>query len=195
MILIPSTVWKVGGPNVKIRKASVICMIRMIDNRLVSRDKLNNSFKAILGVLKNCIDDDWANDLRFTSVIMIRKLIDYLHPVFTDEEYKEIYPELLKRLDDSQDGIRIATAETFQVFFKVLPDPWSTSLYDYTVKNIFIHLDDSNPEIQKAIKEVLIQAARIQREKFMEIAEDQMHKFQHPGQIKVLISEVETVYK
>jgi hypothetical protein len=36
----------------------------------------------------------------------------------------------------------IATAEAFCAFFKYLPDPWSTSLYDYTIKNIFIHLDD-----------------------------------------------------
>ena len=147
MILIPSTVWKVGSPNVKIRKASVICMMRMIDNKLISPSKLNKSFKSIMAVLKNCIDDDWANDLRFASVMMIKRMIEYLHEEFDDEDYKEIYPELLKRLDDSQDGIRIATADTFQVFFRCLPDPWSSSLYEYTVKNIFIHLDDQNPEI------------------------------------------------
>lgn len=147
MILIPSTVWKVGGPNVKIRKAAVICMIKMIDNKLIRQEKLRDSFMSVMGVLKNCIDDDWANDLRFTSVILIKRMIEYLHPVFEDEEYKEIYPELLKRLDDSQDGIRIATAEAFQVFFKYLPDPWSTSLYEYAVKNIFIHLDDHNPDL------------------------------------------------
>ena len=113
MILIPSTQWKVGSPNVKIRKGAVICMMRMIDNKLISPEKLNNSFKSIMGVLKNCIDDDWANDLRFASVMLIKRLIEYLSSVFDDEDYKEIYPELLKRLDDSQDGIRIATAETF----------------------------------------------------------------------------------
>lgn len=100
-----------------------------------------------MGVLKNCLDDDWANDLRFTSVVTIRRMIEYLHDVFEHDDWKEIYPELLKRLDDSQDGIRIATSETFCVFFKYLPDPWSVSLYEYTIKNIFIHLDDQNPEI------------------------------------------------
>ena len=147
MILIPSTVWKVGKPNIKIRKASVICMMRLLDHKLISKEKLYNSFKEIMGVIKNCMDDDWANDLRFTSVVLIRRLIDYLQEVFDAEDYKEIYPELLKRLDDSQDSIRIATSETFSTFFKYLPDPWSVSLYEYTVKNIFIHLDDQNPEI------------------------------------------------
>jgi hypothetical protein len=31
MILIPSTQWKVGKPNIKIRKASIICMIRLLE--------------------------------------------------------------------------------------------------------------------------------------------------------------------
>lgn len=76
-----------------------------------------------------------------------------------------------------------------------MPDPWSSSLYEYTVKNIFIHLDDSNPEIQRAIRQVLVLAARIQREKFLELAEEQLHKFQHPSQIKQLVDEVHATYK
>ena len=101
MILIPSTVWKAGHPNVKIRKAAVICIIRLIDNKLITPAKMNKSFIQIMGVLKNCIDDDWANDLRFASVVLIKRLIEYMHDVFDDEDYKDIYPELLKRLDDS----------------------------------------------------------------------------------------------
>lgn len=86
-----------------------------------------------------------------------------------DEDYKEIYPELLKRLDDSQDAIRIETANSFLVFFTYLNENWSTSLYEYTVKNIFIHLDDQNEQIQKAIMEVLKASVRINREKFIDI--------------------------
>jgi hypothetical protein len=93
----------------------------------------------------------------------------------------------LKRLDDSQDSIRIKTAETFQVFFRQLPDPWSSSLYEYVVRNVFIHLDDQNQEIQRAIMEVLKLASRVQTEKFIEIAEDQQQKFAHPALCKALI--------
>lgn len=35
-ILIPSTVWKVGQANLKIRKAGIICMIHLIDNKVIS---------------------------------------------------------------------------------------------------------------------------------------------------------------
>jgi hypothetical protein len=101
MILIPSIVWRAGNPNIKIRKAAIICLKKMIDNKLISPSRLRNSFKDVINVLKNCIDDDWASDLRFASVILIKRMIEYLAHVFEDEDYKEIYPELLKRLDDS----------------------------------------------------------------------------------------------
>jgi dynein assembly factor 5, axonemal len=189
MILIPATVWKVGSPNVKVRKASVICMMRMVDNKILSKGKLKNNFMEVINVLKGCLDDDWATDIRFTGVVFIRKIIEYLHEELESEDYKEIYPELLKRLDDSQDGIRIATAEAFCIFFKYLPNPWSISLYDYTIKTIFIHLDDQNPEIQRAIRGVLLAAARVQTEKFLEITEEQVGKFQHTSVISGLIEE------
>jgi hypothetical protein len=47
------------------------------------------------------MDDDWASDLRFTCVVFIRHLITFLKDELNDEDYKEIYPELLKRLDDA----------------------------------------------------------------------------------------------
>jgi hypothetical protein len=52
-------------------------------------------------VIKNCIDDEWANDLRFTSVVLFRKLMEYQGHELDYENFKEVYPELLKRLDDS----------------------------------------------------------------------------------------------
>ena len=75
MILIPSTVWKVGKPNIKIRKASLICLMTILDMKLIDEDKLYGNFKDIMGVLKSCLDDDWANDLRFTAVVFIKHLI------------------------------------------------------------------------------------------------------------------------
>ena len=97
--------------------------------------------------MKSCLDDDWTNELRYAAVILTRKIMERIRDDIEHEVFKEIYPELLKRLDDAQDGIRIETAKTFELFFELLPVGWSNSLYDYCVKNIFIHLDDSSQDI------------------------------------------------
>merc|ERR1712005_99615 len=95
--------------------------------------------QEIINKMKSPLDDDWGNDLRFASVVFLKTLLKYMGDDMDYESQVEIYPELLKRLDDAQDGIRIETAAAFEYFFDGLKDPWSSSLYEYTVKNVFIH--------------------------------------------------------
>lgn len=88
------------------------------------------------------MDDDWDNDMRYASVVLMKHTLIFIQANFDSEDYKTIYPEILKRLDDSQDGIRLECCNVLEVFFEGLPNPWSSSLYEYTIKNIFVHLDD-----------------------------------------------------
>lgn len=47
-ILIPSIIWKVGKPNIKIRKAAIICMLKILECKLIEQDKLKKLFKKIM---------------------------------------------------------------------------------------------------------------------------------------------------
>jgi len=51
--------------------------------------------------MKSCLDDDWTNELRFATVILTRKIMERIKDDIEHEVFKEIYPELLKRLDDA----------------------------------------------------------------------------------------------
>ena len=79
------------------------------------------------------------------------------------------------------------TCETFEVFFTNLPDYWSSSLYPYTVKQIFIHIDDPNQTIQQAIVKVLEKAVHKQTDQFLEIARENESKFVHAILVKNLL--------
>jgi hypothetical protein len=134
MILIPAAEWKIGKPNTKIRKAAIICMMKLVQEKIVSPEKLSPHFLPVLAVLKNCLDDDWDNGIRFSSIVLLKYIVTYIGKEFTDDENKDIYEQLLKRLDDSQDGIRIETCKVFEAFFDNLHHEWSSSLYEYSVK-------------------------------------------------------------
>lgn len=101
MILMPAIVWKAGKPNVRIRKAGIVCIIRLIEEKLIEEEKLYLNFKNLFNLIKNCMDDDFTNDIRFASVVSVKHLIGYLSKELIDEDYKIVYVELLKRLDDS----------------------------------------------------------------------------------------------
>ena len=98
----------------------------------------------VINKLKSPLDDDWAHDLRFASVVLLQRLLEFMGTDMEREGFQEIYPELLKRLDDAQDGIRVEACKALEVFFEQIMDPWSSSLYSYTIKQIFIHIDDPN---------------------------------------------------
>jgi len=59
-LLIPAIQWKVGKPQIKIRKAGVINMILLIENEIISEEQLRDSYSDLLPQLKNCLNDDWA---------------------------------------------------------------------------------------------------------------------------------------
>ena len=93
--------WRIGKPNVSIRKASIICLIKLIEQKLIESEKMHANFDVTFKTLKNCIDDDWGNDIRFASVVLVKHILGYIYPHLDDENYRTIYTELLKRLDDS----------------------------------------------------------------------------------------------
>lgn len=104
---------------------------------------------------------------------MVESLLTLLVP-----EFKKVYPELLKRMDDADDLIRIQTAKVFSSFFAAIAawkqlknqfhkelDPSGQQLtvlkddhiielklddihYESIVKGLCLHLDDTNRAIQ-----------------------------------------------
>lgn len=101
MILIPATQWKAGKPNVRIRKASIICVMRMVEQKLIEPEKFYESFFSFFKLLKSSLDDDWTNDLRFAGVVCLKHCLAFIGHMFKDDDHKEVYTELLKRLDDA----------------------------------------------------------------------------------------------
>merc|ERR1712118_399612 len=154
-ILIPNCIWKAGQSNNKIRKGGMVCIHALLKQHLVSPVALNAVFSDLLPILKSCLDDSWSPDNRMIACLVLACLLNDMQAEITAEQLLEVYPEMLKRLDDSNDKIRTVVCEALSVFFKCLPPKWSRSLYEYILRTLFVHLDDPNPEIQQGIYGVL----------------------------------------
>jgi dynein assembly factor 5 len=63
-----------------------------------------------------------------------------------------MYPELLKRLDDSNDDVRRTICATIAVYFKApAPGAFSSTCYGYMLDTLLIHLDDPEEDMQECV--------------------------------------------
>jgi dynein assembly factor 5 len=186
-VLIPNCVWRPGQSNNKIRKGGMVCIHAMMKQHLVSPTVLNAAFSDLLPILKSCLDDSWSPDNRMIACLVLACLLQEMQAEITAEQLREVYPEMLKRLDDSNDKIRTVVCEALSVFFKCLPPKWSRTLYEYILRTLFVHLDDPNPEIQQGIYGVLEAAVHQDYAAFIGEAKAAAAKSSHPRMCEELL--------
>merc|ERR1719240_783063 len=156
---------------------------------------LNELFPDLLPVLKSCLDDSFSPDNRLIACLVLKGTLNELQAEINGEQLREIYPELLKRLDDSNDKIRVAICEALAVFFKCMPPKWSRSLFEYILRTLFVHLDDPNPEIQQAVYGVLEAAVHQDFATFASEAKTAAAKSAHPRMCEELLRLSQTLQK
>jgi hypothetical protein len=81
---------------------------------------------------------------------MVRGQQEYdLRLIRTSWQARDMYPELLKRLDDGSDEIRKSVCCCIASFVKaVVPGGLSSTTKEYMLDQLFVHLDDQDTSIQ-----------------------------------------------
>mmetsp|Transcript_67203 Transcript_67203/g.161006 ORF Transcript_67203/g.161006 Transcript_67203/m.161006 type:complete len:949 (+) Transcript_67203:80-2926(+) len=194
-VLLPNCVWKAGQSNNKIRKGAIVCVHAMLRQHLVEPAVLNAAFADILPILKSCLDDTWNPDNRMIACLVLSCLLSELRTEITGDQLREVYPELLKRLDDSNDKIRAVVCEALVTFFQCLPAKWSRSLYEYMLRTLFVHLDDTNSEIHRGIQAVLEAAAPADPPTFIHEGQIAAAKSTHPRACEELVRTAQELLK
>eukprot|EP00933_Yihiella_yeosuensis_P061402 TRINITY_DN64202_c0_g1_i1.p1 TRINITY_DN64202_c0_g1~~TRINITY_DN64202_c0_g1_i1.p1 ORF type:complete len:954 (+),score=180.88 TRINITY_DN64202_c0_g1_i1:112-2973(+) len=194
-VLIPNCTWRAGQSNNKIRKGGMVCIHALLRRHLISAPALNEAFSDLLPILKACLDDSWSPDNRMIACLVLSCVLADLQADINGEQLREVYPELLKRLDDSNDKIRVAVCEALNCFFKCLPANWSRTLYEYILKTLFVHLDDPNLEIQQGIYAVLEAALHQDYATFIKEAQIAGAKSTHPRMCEELARLAESLRK
>lgn len=83
------------------------------------------------------------------------RLFDLMGGELGQDRLHNMYPDLLKRLDDSSDEVRITVSKTFLAYFDCFENGYDVTLYrahlEAIYKGLLVHLDDPEQKIQEAI--------------------------------------------
>ncbi|KAL5019260.1 hypothetical protein ScPMuIL_004982 [Solemya velum] len=178
-MILPNCVWKAGRTAGAIRTTAVSCMWAVLQCGVLTKDKLEPVVEDVITQILVSMDDD-NKSTRLVSCRVLTRLFDLMGGALDQDRLHNMYPELLKRLDDSSDEIRIMVSKTFLAYLDCFEDKYDTNLYrahlEAMYRGLLVHLDDPETKIQEAILDVLKKAAELKPSLLMNELEQVRHK-------------------
>ncbi|XP_071953209.1 dynein axonemal assembly factor 5-like [Antedon mediterranea] len=178
-MILPNCVWHAGRVCAAVRTTAVSCLWALFQSQLLTQKQTIELSKDLLTQLKSLLEDE-VKSTRLITCRIFSKFLLVCGKSFDPDHLHSFYVELLKRLDDSSDDIRVAVAKTFLIYFQCFPVNYDTSLYGAHLqemyKGLLVHLDDPDPHIQQQLLDVLKEAGKIKPSLLLDELEAVRHK-------------------
>eukprot|EP01028_Stygiella_incarcerata_P000161 TRINITY_DN1024_c0_g1_i3.p1 TRINITY_DN1024_c0_g1~~TRINITY_DN1024_c0_g1_i3.p1 ORF type:complete len:898 (+),score=239.59 TRINITY_DN1024_c0_g1_i3:384-3077(+) len=154
--VLPNCKWRPGSMAQSVRFAAATTLRALfvhdvIQDRLCIGETYMTSF---LPIYLSLLDDD-ESEVRVCAIHALESLIRVLDDWIDDEFIGKTYPEILKRMDDNVDSIRLQTAEILLPFVRRLTTKSSSTYKQCMIDVLLVHLDDPWEELQNAVFLVL----------------------------------------
>lgn len=176
-ILLPGMIWSAGKASEAIRTAALGCLCALIDNEPfveINKTRFDNfgqsvknkstlfaddkqflrTFEELKPILMSLVDDN-ARKTRLYALRAICLTIDLALDMSCakDQHIIDIYPVIIKRLDDGCNDVRWAAVEALVYVWRALSDDYDLdfgkSHVDYLYTTTIVHLDDPDSEFQE----------------------------------------------
>ena len=162
-VVIPNMVWQVGGMASALRKVSAAVLFSILQGNCVTDQIVFNVAPRLIPLIKSNLTDD-DSSLRELSISTMSLLLEKLPNRLGEEAVQDLYPDLMKCLDDSCNSVRFEACETLLHFFKCsIKSNFHGTMLLYITENLFIHLDDPNPAFKEKIFHVLVALLNIDK--------------------------------
>jgi hypothetical protein len=170
-IVVPNLIWRGGRVESAIRKVAMAIGYAVLKAGAVESETLFKTATDIVPLIISHLDDS-DTTCRLIACPALQILFERLRGSFSAQSVLEMYPKLLKRLDDSCDEVRIEVLESLRSFFQCGPPSYFLgTLIDYSLDQLFIHLDDPSPDIQSAVMSTILSTLTIDKELIRKKAE------------------------
>ena len=155
--LLPALIWRAGKTAAAVRSAAIIALSTLLAHHLLQPDQLQDMLAGdrLLPMLFQSLEEEYFVDTRLAACSAMHHLMASAGNLLTYEQCRLVYPELLKRLDDSSNTVRASICAALTGFVQHKGQSLDEGNATYLVNGMLIHMDDVDPVIQEAICTVL----------------------------------------
>ncbi|XP_042248057.1 dynein axonemal assembly factor 5-like [Thunnus maccoyii] len=163
-ILLPNLVWHAGRTAAAVRTSVLSCLLALLHGGAVTPGQLLCMEEKLIPQVLSALEEDSQTGrlLACRSLSTILRLIgSSLHP----EALNKVYPELLKRLDDSSEEVRSVALQALGLWLSSLTKDYNPELcaphLQFLFQELLLHLDDPDSSVQDQVLEILKQSSSV----------------------------------
>ncbi|ESO87153.1 hypothetical protein LOTGIDRAFT_210534 [Lottia gigantea] len=193
-MIMPNCTWRAGRTAGAIRTTAVSCLWALLQSKVLTKEKMEPIVEGLLTQMITTMEDD-NKSTRLIACRVMTRIFGLMGGSLNQDRLHNIYPELLKRLDDSSDEIRIMVSKTFLAYFDCFDKGYDPELYKAHLEDLFrgllVHLDDPEPKIQDALLVVLKRAGQIHPGMLKQEIESVKHKHRSVKYCEMLLQDIQ----
>lgn len=194
-ILVPNLQWHAGRTAAAIRTAAVSCLWALISSEVLSAQQIQEVQETLMPQILTTLEED----SQMTRLMSCRIINIFLKTsgVVDPDKFIKIYPELLKRLDDVSNEVRLAAISALVSWLQCIKSDSGKSYYQsniqYLYKELLVYLDDPDSTVQDAVLEVLKVGSVLFPELLVRETEAVIHKHRSPTHCEQLLQHIQAL--
>ena len=156
----PNIVWRAGRAAAMVRKVALAALETLLASGKVGPAQLVACAQQVMPTLKSCLDDADATTRRLAT-LSLRAVLEALPGQLGEDAVYAMYHDLSKKLDDSDDGVRMASCATLGAFYRAAaPGALRGTMAEWSAQCLLVHMDDPDGAVQRAVYELLGELVR-----------------------------------
>uniref|UniRef100_A0A671R0Q2 Dynein assembly factor 5, axonemal-like n=1 Tax=Sinocyclocheilus anshuiensis TaxID=1608454 RepID=A0A671R0Q2_9TELE len=159
-LLLPNLLWCSSRSAAAVRTAALSCLLAVLHGAVLSVEE------TLSTQLISALEED-SKLARLLACRSVHSLLKLTTQQLNADSLNKIYPELLKRVDDSSEDVRVEALKSLSMWLSSLGKNYDTQScrphLEFLFQQLLLYMDDPDTKIQDSVLEVLKVASEVDR--------------------------------
>ncbi|XP_031420649.1 dynein axonemal assembly factor 5 isoform X2 [Clupea harengus] len=156
--VLPNLVWQGGRTAAAIRTSALSCLLALLTGGAIATLQLLSFEDRLTPLLVSALDED-SQMCRLLACQSLSTLLKLTGADLQPDTLNKIYPEVLKRVDDGNEEVRVSALKALGVWLSSLGKNYNSQSnqphLEFLFQQLLLYLDDPDSRVQEATFEVL----------------------------------------
>lgn len=195
-VLLPNLVWRPGRAAGAVRTAALSCLLALLHGGAVTPALVRCHEERLRPHVLSALQEH-SDTTRLLACRCVSNILRLVGNDLRTATLNKIYPELLKRLDDSSDEVRVVALQTLGQWLSSLNTDYDAELFSPHLRLLFqqllLHLDDTSASVQGQVFEILRNGSSVHPTLLKKSVEGVREKLRSPLHCDLLLRHIDSL--